>query len=44
MGLTAEFVFKRLDVDEDRLVTMIEFMRSPDMDNEEKAREMVGLI
>ncbi len=42
MGLTAEFVFKRLDVDEDKFVTAIEFMRSPGMDDEKKAREVEG--
>lgn len=44
MGLTAEFVFKRLDVDEDRLVTVTEFMRSPGMQDETKAREAVGRL
>ena len=44
MGLTAEFVFKRLDVDKDQRVTVTEFMRSPGMDNEEKAREVVGRL
>jgi Ca2+-binding EF-hand superfamily protein len=44
MGLTAEFVFKRLDVDKDQRVTVTEFMRSPGMDNEEKARETVGRL
>lgn len=44
MGLTAEFVFKRLDVDEDKFVTAIEFMRSPGMDDEKKAREVVGRL
>ena len=42
MGLTAEFVFKRLDVNEDKLVTVTEFRRSPGMDDEAKAREVVG--
>ena len=41
MGLTAEFVFKRLDVNEDKLVTVAEFMRSPDMQDMAKAREVV---
>ena len=44
MGLTAEFVFKRLDVDEDKFVTAIEFMRSPGMDDEKKTREVVGRL
>jgi Ca2+-binding EF-hand superfamily protein len=44
MGLTAEFVFNRLDVNEDKLVTVAEFRRSPGMDNEEKAREVVGRL
>jgi hypothetical protein len=34
MGLTADFVFKRLDVDGDRFVTVTEFMRSPGMRDE----------
>ena len=41
MGLTAEFVFKRLDVDEDKLVTVTEFTRSPGMQELAKAREVV---
>lgn len=44
MGLTAEFVFKRLDVDEDNLVTVAEFMRSPGMQDMAKAREVVGRL
>jgi len=40
MGLTAEFVFKRLDVNEDKLVTVTEFRRSPGMDDEAKSREV----
>lgn len=44
MGLTAELVFKRLDVDEDGFVTVIEFMRSPGMQDETKAREAVGRL
>jgi Ca2+-binding EF-hand superfamily protein len=44
MGLTAEFVFKRLDVDEDKLVTVTEFMRSPGMQDMAKAREVVGRL
>ena len=44
MGLTAEFVFKRLDVDEDKLVTVAEFMRSPGMQDLAKAREVVGRL
>jgi len=44
MGLTAEFVFNRLDVNQDRLVTVTEFRRSPGMDNEAKAGEAMGRI
>ena len=44
MGLTAEFVFNRLDVNADRLVTVTEFRRSPGMDDEAKAAEAVGRI
>jgi len=44
MGLTAEFVFNRLDVNEDKLVTVTEFRRSPGMDDEAKAGEAVGRI
>lgn len=44
MGLTAEFVFKRLDVNEDRLVTVTEFRRSPGMNDEAKARGAVGRL
>ncbi|MCP4260592.1 MAG: hypothetical protein GY774_24150 [Planctomycetes bacterium] len=44
MGLTAEFVFKRLDMNEDKLVTVAEFRRSPGMDDEAKAGEAVGRI
>jgi len=44
MGLTAEFVFNRLDVNEDELVTVTEFRRSPGMDDEAKAGEAVGRI
>jgi Ca2+-binding EF-hand superfamily protein len=44
MGLTAEFVFNRLDVNEDKLVTVTEFRRSPGMDDETKAGEVVGRI
>lgn len=44
MGLTADFVFKRLDVDEDKLVTVAEFMRSPGMQDMAKAREVVGRL
>lgn len=44
MGLTAEFVFDRLDVNEDKLVTVTEFRRSPGMDDEAKAREVVGRL
>ncbi len=44
MGLSAEFVFKRLDVDEDELVTVAEFMRSPGMQDMAKAREVLGRL
>jgi len=44
MGLTAEFVFKRLDVDEDKLITVTEFMRSPGMQDKVKAGEAVGRL
>lgn len=44
MGLTAEFVFKRLDVDKDKHITVTEFMRSPGMQDVAKAREAVGRI
>jgi len=44
MGLTAEFVFKRLDVNEDKLITVTEFMRSPGMQDMAKAREAVGRL
>ncbi len=44
MGLTAEFVFKRLDVNEDKLITVTEFRRSPGMDDEAKASEVVGRL
>jgi len=44
MGLTAEFVFKRLDVDEDKLITVTEFMRSPGMQDKAKAGEAVGRL
>ena len=44
MGLTAEFVFKRLDVDEDKFVTVTEFTRSPGMQDLAKAREAVGRL
>jgi len=44
MGLTAEFVFNRLDVNEDKLVTITEFRRSPGMADEAKAAEAVGRI
>ena len=44
MGLTADFVFKRLDVDDDKLVTVTEFMRSPGMQDLAKAREVVGRL
>ncbi len=44
MGLTAEFVFKRLDVSEDRFVTVTEFRRSPGMNDEAKARGAVGRL
>ena len=40
MGLTAKFIFNRLDVDEDRLITVTEFLRSPGMQDLAKAREV----
>ena len=42
MGLTAGFVFKRLDVNQDKLVTVNEFMRSPGMQDLAKARTGKG--
>ena len=44
MGLTAEFVFNRLDVDEDKIVTLQEFSASPGMQGESAADEAVGRI
>ena len=44
MGMTAEFVFKRLDVNEDKVVTVAEFQRSPGMQDKAKAGEAVGRI
>lgn len=44
MGLTAEFVFKRIDVDENRIVTVQEFTKSPGMQEESAAAEAVGRI
>jgi len=44
MGLTAEFVFKRLDVNEDKVVTATEFQRSPGMQDKTKTGEAVGRI
>jgi Ca2+-binding EF-hand superfamily protein len=44
MGLTAKFVFNRINADEDELVTVTEFTRSPGMADEEKAREVVGRL
>jgi hypothetical protein len=44
MGLTAEFVFNRLDVDEDKIVTVPEFRKSPGMQDESAAGEAVGRI
>jgi len=44
MDLTAEFVFKRLDVNEDKVVTATEFQRSPGMQDKAKADEAVGRI
>jgi Ca2+-binding EF-hand superfamily protein len=44
MGLNAEFVFKRLDVNEDGLVTAEEFRRSPGMDDTEKAAGTVARL
>jgi Ca2+-binding EF-hand superfamily protein len=44
MGLTAEFVFKRLDVNVDKAITVIEFQRSPGMQDKTKAGEAVGRL
>jgi len=44
MGLTAEFVFNRLDVNKDKLITVTEFRHSPGMDEQAKAAEAVGRI
>jgi Ca2+-binding EF-hand superfamily protein len=44
VGLTAESVFNRLDVDEDNIVTVQEFRKSPGMDDESAAGEAVGRI
>jgi Ca2+-binding EF-hand superfamily protein len=44
MGLTAEFVFKRLDSDEDRTVTVREFRKSPGVEGKSTAGEAVGRI
>ncbi len=44
MGMTAETVFARLDVDGDKTVTVKEFMRSPGMSDQAEARAAVGRI
>ncbi len=44
MGMTAEEVFGRLDVDGDKKVTVEEFMRSPGMNDLAEARAAVGRI
>jgi Ca2+-binding EF-hand superfamily protein len=44
MGLTAEFVFKRLDLNEDKVVTATEFQRSPGIQDKAKADEAVVRI
>ena len=44
MGLTAEWVFKRLDADEDRKVTATEFQKSPGVRDATEAAEAVGRI
>ena len=44
MGLTAEFVFKRLDVNEDGKIVVEEFAKSPGMRGETQAREAVAKI
>ncbi len=44
MGMTAEKVFSRLDVDGDKTVTVEEFMRSPGMSDQGEARAAVGRI
>ena len=42
MGLTAEWVFKRLDADGDRKVTTTEFQQSPGIHDATEAAEAVG--
>ena len=42
MGLTAEWVFKRLDRDGNRKVTVTEFQQSPGIDDGTEAKEAVG--
>jgi len=44
MGLTAEFVFGRLDTDKDGKVTVKEFGESPGIHGETEAREALGRI
>ena len=44
MGLTAEFVFNSLDVNENKIVTVTEFSASPGMQGESAAGEAVGRI
>ena len=44
MGLTAEFVFNRLDDNGDKIVTVQEFMKSPGIQDESAARDAVGRI
>ncbi len=44
MGLTAEFVFKRLDANQDGKITAEEFRKSPGMQSEDQARKVVGRI
>jgi hypothetical protein len=44
MGLTAQFVFERLDENEDKIVTVLEFTKSPGMQDEAAATEAVGRI
>lgn len=44
MGLTAEFVFRRLDVNENKAITVAEFQRSPGMQDKTKAGEAVNRL
>lgn len=44
MGLTAEFVFKRLDSNEDKSISATEFADSPGMSSVDEARKAIGRI